>query len=287
MLKTVSAMRLNDLAFFLQRRSRTSSRILVVGMHETLTAHADRLQRQLEWVAEHFTFIDPETFARAWDKKVPTWSGSKPVVLFTFDDGRECNYRLAAPILESFGTRGIFFVVPQFIAQPANQAKDFYYSQIDIRKRAPADDHNGEIWKPMAPEQLADLASRGHWIGNHTFSHVAIAGLSESELQRQIHKSCQQILSWIGKPVDAFAWPYSWGAIDRASWKAVKQVHRFCFAPCPGTVDLATDSQYLLWRKEIEAFYSPDEYQFMYSGMVDSIWAGKRNKLRERVGQAS
>lgn len=286
-LRTVSGMRLNDLALFLQRGSTSSSRIVVVEMHETLSADADRLRRQFEWVAERFTFIDPETFARAWDKRVPTWPGSKPAVLFTFDDGRECNYRLAPPILESFGTRGIFFVVPEFIAKSANQAKDFYYSDIDIRKRACADDHNGEIWKPMAPEQLADLASRGHWIGSHTFSHVGIGGLSASELHRQIRESCQQIISWTGKPVDAFAWPYSWDAIDRDSWKAVKEVHRFCFAPCPGTVDLATDSQYLIWRKEIEAHYSPSEYQFMYSGIVDPIWAGKRSKLRERLSQAS
>src|ERR1700690_1618232 len=288
-LKAVSGMRLNDLALSLQMRKLESSRIVVVGMHKTLSLNAERLRRQLDWVAEYFTFIDPESFAHAWEKKVPTWPGSKPAVLFTFDDGRESNYRVAAPLLESFGTRGIFFVVPQFIARCAinKDARDFYYSKIDVRKRAPAavlqDALHDEIWRPMTPEQLADLARRGHWIGNHTFSHVRLTGLSATELHREIQESCEQIASWTGQPVSAFAWPYSWDAIDRDSWALVKQAHQFCFAPCPGTVDLAGDLQHLVWRKEIESYYSSSEYQFMYSGLVDSIWAARRKKLRKML----
>jgi peptidoglycan/xylan/chitin deacetylase (PgdA/CDA1 family) len=288
-LKAVSGARLNELALSLSKRKADSSRIVVVEMHETLSAHADQLRRQLDWVAEHFTFIDPESFAHAWEKKVRTWPGSKPAVLFTFDDGRECNYRVAAPLLESFGTRGIFFVVPQFIGRSAinKDARDFYYSKIDIRKRTPAavqqDAQQDEIWKPMTPEQLADLARRGHWIGNHTLSHVALAGLSAPELHREIDESCEQIASWTGKPVSAFAWPYSWDAIDRDSWALVKESHRFCFAPCPGIADLVRDSQHLIWRKEIESYYHSSEYRFMYSGLVDPIWAARRKKLRKML----
>ncbi len=289
MLKAVSGVRLNELALSLQRRKATGGpRIVVVEMHETLSTNADQLRQQLDWVAEHFTFIDPESFARAWEKKVPTWSGAKPAVLFTFDDGRASNYQIAAPLLESFGARGIFFVVPQFIARSTGDAgsRDFYYSKIDIRNREPAiqqDAQHDEIWKPMTPEQLADLASRGHWIGNHTFSHASLAGLSASELHREVFESCEQIASWTGQPVSAFAWPYSWDAIDPDSWALIKQGHRFCFSPCPGTVNLAGDSQYLIWRKEIESYYSSSEYQFMYSGLVDPIWAARRNQLRKML----
>lgn len=290
-LKAVSGVRLNELALSLQVRNaaRNSSRIVVVEMHETLSDNADQLRRQLDWVAEHFTFIDPESFAHAWEKKVPAWPGSRPAVLFTFDDGRASNYRIAAPLLESFGTRGIFFVVPQFIARSTSDvgARDFYYSRIDIRKRplaaAQQDAQHDEICKPMTPEQLADLASRGHWIGNHTLSHASLAGLPASELHREVFESCEQIASWTGRPVSAFAWPYSWDAIDRNSWALIKQAHRFCFSPCPGTVKLAGDSQYLIWRKEIESYYSFSEYQFMYSGLVDPIWAARRNKLRKML----
>lgn len=277
-LKTAASLRINDLALALQG----STSCTVVEMHETLSAHAQLFQRQLEWVARRFAIITPELFLRALETKTPTWPGSKPGVLFTFDDGRESNYRIAAPLLESVGARGIFFVVPQFIGFEGNAAKDFYYSKIDIRTIASKEGQD-EIWKPMMPGQLADLARRGHWIGNHTLSHANLAGLPAPELEREIRASSDQIAVWTGKPVDAFAWAYSWDAIDRSAWAAIKQTHRLCFSPCPGTVHPAADSPCLIWRKEIESYYSPAEYQFMYSGLVDPIWAGKRRKLKQML----
>ena len=128
-LKAASSLRLNELALALQRRA--SSRIVVVEMHETPTA--DQLRLQLDWVAEHFAIITPELVARALETRTRTWPGSKPAVLFTFDDGRESNYRIAAPLLESVNARGIFFVVPEFIGLLGDAAKDYYYSKIDIR----------------------------------------------------------------------------------------------------------------------------------------------------------
>jgi peptidoglycan/xylan/chitin deacetylase (PgdA/CDA1 family) len=281
-LRTVSVLRLNQLALASQR---DCSRIVVVEMHETLSAHADRLRRQFDWVAQHFTLITPELFARALETKAPAWPGSKPAVLFTFDDGRESNYLVAAPMLESLGTRGIFFVAPQFIGLEGNAAKDFYYSKIDIRNLAPAEAHSDEIWKAMSAHQLADLARRGHWIGSHTLSHIRLAGLSAPDLHREITESARQIALWAGKTVEAFAWAHSWDAIDRAAWEAVKLTHRFCFSPCPGTVQPTVDSRFLIWRKEIESYYGPDEYQFMYSGLVDLIWAEKRRRLKSMLEQ--
>jgi peptidoglycan/xylan/chitin deacetylase (PgdA/CDA1 family) len=278
-LKTAASLRIHDLAL----AARGSGSCTVVEMHETLSAHADQFQRQVEWVAKRFALITPELFARALETRTPTWPGSKPAVLFTFDDGRESNYLIAAPILESLGARGIFFVVPQFIGLEGNAAKEFYYSKIDIRNIMPVEARQGEIWKPMMPLQLADLARRGHWIGNHTLSHANLVKLPAPELEREIRASSEQISLWTGKSVDAFAWAYSWDAIDRGSLKAIKQAHRLCFSPCPGTVRLAADSPDLIWRTEIESHYAPAEYQFMYAGLVDPIWARKRRKLKQML----
>lgn len=282
-LKTAATLRINDLALAAQRSGSGGPRITVVEMHETLSANAEQFQRQIEWVARRFAIITPESFARALETRTPAWPGLKPAVLFTFDDGRESNYRIAAPLLESLGARGIFFVVPQFVGLEGNVAKEFYYSKIDIRNLASDVASQDEIWKPMTPGQLADLARRGHWVGNHTLSHGNLANLSASELEREIRGSSEQIKLWTGKPVDAFAWAYSWDAIDRSAWEVVKQTHPLCFSPCPGTVRPAADSPHLIWRKEIESYYSPAEYQFMYSGLVDPIWAGKRKKLKQML----
>jgi peptidoglycan/xylan/chitin deacetylase (PgdA/CDA1 family) len=252
--------------------------VVVVEMHETRSRDADQLRRQLEWVAERFTLISPETFFGLWDRTqaLPNWS--KPSVLFTFDDGRESNYSIAAPLLESMGTRGLFFVVPEFIGLTAREAHDFYYSRIDVRGVAPSE--CAEHWTPMNAGQLVELARRGHSIGNHTLSHVSLSELSQPELERQIGLSAQKISFWTQKKVEAFAWPYAWNSITRTAWDLIRKNHRFCFSPCPGITDCSLDSPHLIWRTEIEAYYSAPEYRFMYSGWVDPAWSARRRQLR-------
>ena len=280
LIQTVARLRLDEVMLqWLRRRASHSGLVVrVVEMHETLPRHADQLRRQLEWVAQRFTLISPETFFGLWDRTQtpPTWS--KPAVLFTFDDGRESNYSVAAPMLESLGTRGLFFVVPEFVGLKGDAAKTFYYSRIDIRGGVPAGCE--EEWTPMNPEQLLDLVRRGHAVGNHTLSHVNLADLSSSELRSQVEGGATKISSWTQTTVDAFAWPYSWNAMTRQAWDLVGQTHRFCFSPCPGTTDCSLDSPHLIWRTEIEAYYLDPEYRFMYSGWVNPIWAGRRRRLR-------
>lgn len=279
LIQTVARLRLDEVMLRLQRRASGSGPLVrVVEMHETLQRDAGQLRCQLQWVAERFTLISPETFFGLWDRARTSPNWSKPAVLFTFDDGRESNYTVAAPLLESMGARGLFFVVPEFIGLRAQEARDFYYSRIDIRGLVPSG--SGEQWTPMNPEQLADLTRRGHSIGNHTLSHVSLAGLSPSELDRQIRTGAEKISSWTQKPVDAFAWPYSWNAISPEAWNLIRETHRFCFSPCPGTTNRSLDSPYLIWRTEIEAYYAAPEYRFMYSGLVNPAWASRRRRLQ-------
>jgi peptidoglycan/xylan/chitin deacetylase (PgdA/CDA1 family) len=264
-----------------RQRWRASHRgpiVQVVEMHETLQQHSDQLRRQLEWVSRRFTIISPETFFELWDRSQPPPNWSNPAVMFTFDDGRESNYAVAAPILESIGARGLFFVVPEFIGLTGQAARDFYYSRIDVRGLPPSE--FAEQWTPMTPDQLADLTSRGHSIGNHTLSHTSLSGLSPSDLELQIAASAAKISSWTQKNVEAFAWPYSWDAINREAWDLIRKTHRFCFSPCPGTASYSEDSPHLIWRTEIEAYYSDAQYRFMYSGLANPAWASKRRQLK-------
>ena len=265
-----------------ERASLTGPLVQVVEMHETLQSDADKFRRQLEWVTRHFTLISPETFFALWDRPASRDDWPKPAVLFTFDDGRASNYEVAAPLLESMGTRGLFFVVPEFIGLTGREARDFYYAKMDVRGLPPSD--SPEQWTPMNPVQLADLARRGHVIGSHTLSHVSLAGLPTSELERQITSSAAKISSWTNKNVDAFAWPYSWNAVSHEAWTVIRKTHRFCFSPCPGTVSYSEDSKDLLWRTEIESYYPESQYRFMYSGWANLAWAGRRRQLKSILG---
>jgi peptidoglycan/xylan/chitin deacetylase (PgdA/CDA1 family) len=266
---------------FDKRNSRTHG--VVVAMHETPLSMEARFRGQLEWVSRHFAVCDLQTFvdrlrnrALSPDAKVP--------ILFTFDDGRESNYRVAAPVLESFGGRGVFFVVPAFAEQSTDEALAFYRSRINPDSRP--GDEQWEDWKPMGPAQISELASRGHSIGNHTLTHSRLLGLSADALEREIGDSARKISSWTGKPVDAFAWTFGWDSVDANAMRVIRRHHGFCFAPCAGSLDARDLDQSLIWRRELEVKYSPAEYCFLCSGLADPWWGTRRARLRKML-QAS
>lgn len=291
LIRTAAALRVDELAFSLQRwlvHCGRSPRMLVVEMHETPERDAPRFRQQLEWAARHFTLVDLPTFARLWEEcrtNPRALSQRKPPLLFTFDDGRLNNYTVGAPILESFGARGVFFVVPKFAQCGSQEAREFYYSHIDTRQLAP--NLPDEETRSMTPEQMADLVQRGHSVGNHTYSHVNLATLPERQLHHEIVDSATQIATWTGRPVDAFAWTFSWDSITPAAWKLIQQHHRFCFAPCPGSVDYRADTPSLIWRTEIEVAYSRHDFRFMYGGLADPLWRRQRQLLRARMQDES
>jgi peptidoglycan/xylan/chitin deacetylase (PgdA/CDA1 family) len=279
LIQAATLVRADELALHIQKRN-ARLQGLVVGVHETPSSQEAQFREQLEWVSEHFTIASLETFAKLWENPEPEAS-PKPPVLFTFDDGRESNYAVAAPLLESFGGRGLFFVVPAFAECSADQALAFYRSRINPNSRP--GDENWEDWKPMSPCQIAELAARGHAIGNHTLTHERLAGLSSDRLEREIGDSARKLTVWTKKPVNAFAWTFGWDAVDANAWEIIRRYHRFCFSPCAGMIDSRRDAPALLWRREIEVKYAPAEYRFLYAGLVDPWWSTRRKRLRKML----
>jgi peptidoglycan/xylan/chitin deacetylase (PgdA/CDA1 family) len=254
---------------------------LVVGMHETPASFEAQFREQLQWVSKHFTIVSLEDFAKLWERHSISENHAKPPVLFTFDDGRESNYTVAAPLLESFGARGLFFIVPAFAECTGDQALEFYRSKINPDSRP--GDEAWEDWKPMNPAQIAELAARGHSIGNHTLTHQRLNGLTRETLEREVGDSARKLASWTRHPVPGFAWTFGWDAVDASAFEVIRRHHRFCFAPCAGIVDSRRDIPSLLWRREIEVNYSAAEYRFIYSGRAEPWGSTRRNRLRKML----
>jgi len=280
LIQAASLARADELAFHFQNRKEPWLG-LIVGVHETPVSMEAQFRAQLEWVSRHFTIASLENFAQLWQRPAEFNPANKPPILFTFDDGRASNYLVAAPMLESFGGRGVFFVVPAFAECAADEALAFYRSRINPNSRP--GDEKWEDWKPMSPAQIAELAARGHTIGNHTLTHERLAGLSQERLEREIGDSARKLATWTNQPVDAFAWTFGWDAIDASAWAVIQRYHRFCFVPCPGAIDSRHDSPSLLWRREVEVKYSAAEYRFLYSGLVDPWWSSRRKRLRKML----
>ena len=258
--------------------------VRVVNLHGTSLADAEAFKDQLSWVREHYNIIDFRRFEEMIECKKEALT-DKPAVLFTFDDGLESNYLVAAPILESMGTRGVFFVVPQFAMSRGQAAKKFFETNVRRRGPYPADEPE-ETWKPMSPDQVADLAKRGHTIGNHTLSHESLSTLSAEQLRNQIIDSSSVLQSWIGSPPAAFAWTFSWEAISPEAWRLVKSHHRFCFSPCPGLVDLSMDRPDLIWRCNVETGSPKSAYTCVYAGLGDLWWRNRRRRLTSMLREA-
>jgi peptidoglycan/xylan/chitin deacetylase (PgdA/CDA1 family) len=258
---------------------------IVIAMHETPARLQTKFREQLEWASRHFTITSLEGFARIWTER-ESLSPERPLLLYTFDDGRESNYTVAAPLLESFGGRGVFFVVPAF-SQCADheEALSFYRTRMNPGLKQ-ADEYT-EDWQPMNPVQIADLAARGHAVGNHTLTHEKLIDLSPEQLEREIGGSARTLAAWTKRNVDAFAWTFGWDAIDANAWDVIRRYHRFCFSPCAGAVNSHGDQPSLLWRREIELRYSPSESRFFYSGLVDLSWGGRRARLRRMLPESA
>jgi len=102
-------------------------------------------------------------------------------IVISFDDGRPDNYRYAAPILEKHGFRGVFYIVA---------------GRVDV------------IAGAMTSQQLLDLASRGHEIANHTWSHPSLTSLSYTSARSQIRRAQNFIESLTGLRPVSIAYPY-------------------------------------------------------------------------------
>jgi peptidoglycan/xylan/chitin deacetylase (PgdA/CDA1 family) len=203
----------------------------------------------------------------------------KPYVLLTFDDGLASNYSVAASVLESLGLRGLFFVNPGFAKLRGTAARDFFLERLAVRR---VQQHSPEDWTPMTPAQIAELARRGHAIGNHTYSHADLSTTAAEWLSHEIVDSRDVLADWTGGAIECFAWTYRWNAISREAWDLARSHHRFCFAPCAGLTSFATGSPDLIWRTNVESHYSDAEYRFMYSGLAAiPAWPMRRRLKRE------
>lgn len=90
-------------------------------------------------------------------------------VVFTFDDGGVSFYTKAAPILEKYGRKGLFFISTKYIGTPGF----------------------------LTTDQVKELSGRGHVIGSHSHTHPEIfTKLSKEETRGEWQKS-EEILTGI------------------------------------------------------------------------------------------
>lgn len=101
------------------------------------------------------------------------------IVALTFDDGYEDSYRAALPLLQQYGLRATFYIVPNFVGSPGY----------------------------MSWEQVRAMHAAGMEIGSHTMNHADLTGLSLEEARVEIGESKRVLEEQLGAPVVSFSYP--------------------------------------------------------------------------------
>ncbi len=116
---------------------------------------------------------------------------NEPSVLFTFDDGFECIYFNAFPILEEAGYVGIVFPVARYIGKTNDWDASF-----------------GIRFRQMDSHQLRELVDAGWWVGSHTMTHPDLRKLDDKRLMNELEGSRKLLEDIIGKSVTSIAYPF-------------------------------------------------------------------------------
>lgn len=66
----------------------------------------------------------------------------------------------------------------------------------------------------MSPQQIKQLADKGVTIGAHTVNHPILKVLPTAQQQLEISQSKQQLETWLGQPVQHFAYPNGVEGVD-------------------------------------------------------------------------
>jgi peptidoglycan/xylan/chitin deacetylase (PgdA/CDA1 family) len=104
--------------------------------------------------------------------------GNPPMI--TFDDGHRSHMQLAAPVLEDFGFRGVFFITGGWTSTRPGY---------------------------MSWEELAQLVRSGHEIQSHGWSHQYLTDCSEDGLAVELLRSRQTLEDRLGIHVTGISMP--------------------------------------------------------------------------------
>ncbi|MBI4061615.1 MAG: polysaccharide deacetylase family protein [Elusimicrobia bacterium] len=201
--------------------------------------------------------------------------------LLSFDDGYRSNYRLAREVLEPMGLRALFFVCPGLVdLEPERQRRAI---AENIRENPLALDNARFEQELMTWGEIRALATAGHAIGSHTWSHRRLSAIGGAEAEAEVGKAIDLLTARLGRPPRWFAFPFgNVESINSTALARVGQHHRFCRSGVrginsPGTPALGLRSQAIDLR-------APLDYQLAAAaGALDFRYRAARRELSSKL----
>ncbi|MCR4437443.1 MAG: polysaccharide deacetylase family protein [bacterium] len=158
--------------------------------------------RQMKYLADHgFTSCLPcaDNDTASMEKRV----------CITFDDGYECVYSNAFPILQRHGFRACVFAIAGYVGKS---------NAWDVRLSAPV--------RHLSWQQLSALAAAGWEVGSHSLSHLPLTWVGTARLRSELRDSKALLEDRLGRPVRFFSYPFGVlsegvvAAVQEAGYKA-------------------------------------------------------------------
>lgn len=148
-------------------------------------------------------------------------------VLISFDDGFASNAAIAAPILDRYHAKALFFVCPGLLDKSGDEQRSAVATGIfDGRLRGSDLGPTSEL---MTWSDLDGLAKKGHVIGSHTLHHRRLTTLSTAEMEDEIGGSADRIGRHLGAKPAWFAYPFGdIGSINLEGLQMAARYHSFC-----------------------------------------------------------
>jgi peptidoglycan/xylan/chitin deacetylase (PgdA/CDA1 family) len=261
---------------FVEKLRYGSDCIRVLAYHGTGEASRDSFERQLVYLRERYEpagLCDIASLLAGEKRK-------RPGIALSFDDGLYSNYKIAAPLLEKLGMRGLFFV-PSTLPGLDRSAHAAFCDEHEISR--PGEDPScvGMSW-----DEASELVDRGHVIGCHTASHLRFRGAFESAVAlHEIVGAKTEAESRLGAAVDVFAWVG--GENDTYSAEAAQAIRaagfRFAFTTKSYPVTPRSDP-FALHRTMIDADMDFDLFRAKVAGIVDIAKARDRRSINRLIG---
>jgi peptidoglycan/xylan/chitin deacetylase (PgdA/CDA1 family) len=182
--------------------------VRAVNFHATPERLAEQLEEQLSRLSAAFapvSYGDLACFVESGE-----WCHDRPGVILSFFDGFRDNFEVVAPILDRLGMIGWFFVISGWVrTQPEKQSAFALRYSIDLPYREEDLPSDGRL--ALSPDELRDLAGRGHVVASHTRTHASASpgsasGLPPVALEREAVASKRDLERIVGRTVGALAW---------------------------------------------------------------------------------
>ncbi len=229
-------------------------RVVFTCFHNFFEDTENNLRKQLEFLSNHFTFIS----YTEGTQRVLSGDIDDNYICFSADDGYK-DFLYISRIFDEFGIKGLVFANPKVIGE-----KDYDELKAFNKNRLSHGPMEFLDWN-----DIDDLLSRGHEVGNHTFTHRNVGACSKEELQEQVVHAYDILKAHIGPDLH-FAWPY--GSDKDINQEALNLIYDIGHVSASAVdrhshykqFDFQTERSYLV-REQIEPFYPVSHVKYFLS----------------------